>query len=506
MREQWFLCSWVLYADRFSAGGVAVGKKFAVMFVCVLFVYGLFCVPTPLRSAFGPVGPPQARATPFVATAAMLNPVTAVAGICLGVAAYVGYQYVMDSGAVDTLWYKMKNVLVNGTPYSRSDFVDDIFDHNDITGPQTVADGETLTVDMYSGNEFYFEGLDGVYTIGEWAFQRQTYLWEYGQFHGITNLGDFWYPGNGKKYIYMGHELRPEYDCIHSVWRWLVKSYDGVPEELNELDYPELFSDDVIAQNAVDAVGAENITMQFENDGTVPGENDLTEVHPISAMTDDGRLLSDSGQYVDVDTEVYDDVNATGTPVLDSTSVADIQVKTDQGYAPLPADLQAVLEGAGIQAGSDVVALDGTRATWVDSGGQSHVSVVNPSIAELLRQAGVVTATSAAISDVSEIDVEGDLPAFDSAVPVFDTTLNLPEKKEIPFDSWKSNVPFLGALSAFDVEYNSASSVFSHELNIGQYSKTISFDFSDYQTIFSGMGAIIFSCASFLAIKYAIFD
>jgi len=259
--------------------------------------------------------------------------------------------------------------------------------------------------------------------------------------------------------------------------------------EANPSDYTPVFDEKL--QTPMDADSSN--TMSFD----------------IAASTSDpNTFVADDGSYVTFPDTVASDLADQDLPVLDESSLSDITAEKENGRViPVGVSLGQDLVNEGLDADARVTHVSGSTATWEAANGQAHVTNIPASLAQALQALGVPTVSSGAVADAAtRVEVGFEDPGFDDSVPVFDTSLDLPDRKPIPFADWQSSVPFLGALSAFDVDYSNEQTVVAVDVPIGDQVAHMSFDFSDFSHIFSYMGAVIYSCASFLAIRYAIYD
>lgn len=296
-------------------------------------------------------------------------------------------------------------------------------------------------------------------------------------------------------------DTRPEH-IVHYKYR-LVRSLER-PDEVtfDPSDYPEYFGSAYIYLNAYKAIktGAETVLdwAMLDEAPTIDPEKDQVKRVPVQAATATGdQVLGDDGKYYPPPPGgvATDPVDGLGAPTLEPSSVGSRTVAGEQGAAPVNTSLDNALGEAGVSEGSTITGVN-TKAntiTWVDAEGNTHVSAVDPSIAQAL--AGSATAVDAATveppSEKTELDLGDAQDPGQIPVPTFDDVFEQPEKKEVGsvIDQLIELMPGSSLLSESGVE-SSGSPVFS--LDIPGFD-TVSIDFSVYEDSVSAVGDFLYA-------------
>lgn len=290
------------------------------------------------------------------------------------------------------------------------------------------------------------------------------------------------------------------YKCRHQ--KFTCSRSLSNPDGFNPLDYPEIFGPAYIYINAYKAIktGAETILdwAMLDEAPSIDPEKDQVKRVPVQAATATGdKVLGEDGKYYPPPPGgvVTDPVEGLGAPTLDPSSVGSRTVVGEQGTAPVNTSLDNALGEAGVSEGSTITGVN-TKAntiTWVDAEGNSHVTAVDPAIAQAL--ASTATAVDAATveppSEKTELDLGDAQDPGQIPVPTFDDVFEQPEKKEVGsvIDQLIELMPGSSLLSESGVE-SSGSPVFT--IDIPGFD-SVSIDFSVYEDSVSAVGDFLYA-------------
>ena len=480
-------------------------KKFIVLFllITVLFV-------------------PTQRGESFVLTATLgaMTTSQAVASALFTAGAYICWQ-----NANRELWQDLNYEDTSGNDLSRSTIEDAIVANENLQTdslPQSIIDNQS---DFYwDGQGFKFSSLNK---------DIHNYSWPKHNHWSMHPTDGYW----GAIYvIYRGDDGGDDDEYWKMIWNKDTIDSDS-PDVANiplEDRYPNILGDDYIVASAIEAINNNSsLGSQVDAQKISSPPTDAYQSYPdgrpnttdiaVAGVSDKnassgGYIITPSGEKITVSQATKTDINSEiDPPIIDSTSQSDAVIDdADEGTPPvsIPQSLKDKLDNAGVN--GDVTGISGNQVRWKDSSGQEHITSVDPdttkdlvnavpdSIMDNWQQSGTVQGDVVSGAQSVTVEVEGSIPDVPTTAPGFDTSVNLPEKQNIPMSDWISAIPFLGLLDSSGVQYESSQSVFTMDFNIAgvDYNNTV--DFAQWSGIFEMMGTIIFAVASFVAIRISL--
>lgn len=244
---------------------------------------------------------------------------------------------------------------------------------------------------------------------------------------------------------------------------------------------------------------------------------DIADMGTAEAVWGD-VIVDEDGNLSIVKPEIRDAIKGLGVPEIESSPPT--VVVPEQG--------KAVLADPGVVRPDDPRFPPGSMIrptpnappgtiTVVSPGFESTTTVFDPTVATYAASPSTYSdgsipvantgAGDAVIADavVDEAELESEMENnFNPAIPGFDPSIAMPEKKDIPIADWVALVPFVGALQQSSVNLQNATSALSFEFDVMGNHVNATVDFSEFEHIFTAMGAVIFAIASFLALKIAL--
>jgi hypothetical protein len=329
---------------------------------------------------------------------------------------------------------------------------------------------------------------------------------------------------NGIIYIFDKYKSDNNYYYAHGYY---IASQGPASSAFDPDNYPDVFGDDVIENNAVEAIlgHCPDFTLTLDR-YTDPFDDDFFQTIPVDYLVDsDGDGVVDAGGNANQVQPLPDDMLQAflldGLPVIESDSVGSNIMQADDGTELITtAGDAAIFQAAGVPPTATITTLDPDTgvAKYVNPDGstgavtlsQSQINALTPAVTASLpsgtSQNLVFPAASAGSSSSgSGYDFDPGDDSFD--VPIFDSTFTpLEEKEEIPWSDWLSYVPFMNLIEGSSLNVSGADPIIDVHFDnfAGLGAKSIQYDFSEWDSVFNAMGGLIYSFACFAALRMAL--
>jgi len=486
-----------------------MSKKFFVVAVIIALIIAITAI--------------KARSFALIGSLSAMSMSQAVSASVFTAGAYICWQ-----NANKDLWQELTAKDSDGNEYTKSGIKNQIADEHDIDldeeflpmnpeGPFIYKDcyytlHQTFQVDRHPvGRDHWVDKPKKLYSAKYFDFSRTNeHLEEL--FGCCFNIGTMY-----------------DYDYVDQVSETDVPEGTPIlkPQEEEER-FPELFSDENIAETAVDVLDndlqtdGKNLDSKPEDAyKKFPSGNSNTQEIEVAGVSDKnsssaGHIITPDGEKIPVSKVQKNSINEElDPPVLDSSGLADDWVIDDaeEGTPPvmIPKHLQELMKENDIS--GDITGISGNQVKWVDAEGKTHITSVSDSFVDAVTS----TATDPIVknwmgsqsvpdtgTDVDFSDVDGEVPDVPAGAPNFDTSVDLPEKQDIPMSNWVDAIPFIGLINDSGVEYQNSNPVFDISFDLAGNTYNSSVNFSQWSNILSMMGSVIFAVASFVAIRLAL--
>lgn len=299
---------------------------------------------------------------------------------------------------------------------------------------------------------------------------------------------------------------------------YLVSDISGLRQEIL-VDIPDIYT-----QTAETTILQNGVQLKIEGP-TIPasagyGRNNVRDWHEWRVYESSGKWKVQVNDYTTVP---YADPYEWGHITVSikqpdggwSVEFENLVVTSDYSYQVVPintAITDTVTEGT-----YDVIAIDG----WVDDHPQAFIDpglVTNtlsdtaPSGAQDMGETNDVTIMDEYPADPETGAVEDPLTGLDQSpvenpadvtdtytapsqpdLPIFDTTMNIPEKQSIPdkITDFLNNAPFMNVINNFQVTASSGSSI----LTFTVWGRSYQWDFAEFEDFYNMMAAVLLALA-----------
>lgn len=514
-------CSWASSAGGFLCGVWAVAKKISIYILVLAIIFAPVVRPKESDAAAGVL--------PFIC-----HPLGW--GVLLVGAAYCFVQYKANGGGTKTYKYEYPDV-------TEKQMIENYMEKNNIKPEPVVSEAGSF---LQNPDNPYVAHPDSMLDsdLGD-----GDYIWDGDEYRKITSdpyrisyyKSNYdkpnWYVGKllyFTNYIYICDRA----DNVHTdFYNFRFMRIDTTQDgsRVGE-DHPLVNADGVSLESMAPVDGpaaGEMLKMLAPMTPVITPMAELPNIDPkmvetvnVSAMDSAGNFIDDRGRKIPPPPGLTTEPGFNTLPVINGSSASDISAKTGTGEdILLPPDLADALAGVGVPAGSVITGVNGGAATWVDSAGNVGVTAIPSDLAQGLDVAGVnnpamadsappTTGTGEGVetdvgewTDPSDPSDGGEGSDFDwtgLVLPSFNSTINIPEKEPIPVDSWWDSLPVVGIFSDHTITLDGASSEMSFDLAFFDQTRTVYFDFADWEHIFIVMGQIILGIATYRAILLAL--
>ena len=459
-------------------------------------------------------------------TAAYVTGYTLTSSLAVADAAFTAGAYICWQHSNDRFWQSLDAQDSSGDVYSRSDIKDAIVEHNDLQYPEPSPPDTLNTKDelknnvLYDGSDYYVPNYTGSGTCSANCGMYYEGWWRTDAYCDVQYYYDV-FDGDSGNYSYLCYNTQSSYDGNMNI--------ADLDSESLESKYPEYFSTNNIIPSAKDALGddlqvggkdldsaPDDAYNEFPNGMSNTKEIDVAGVH-TGTNNSAGYIITPTGERISVSKGTAEDIQQeTDAPSIDTNSVGDDVIDDadeSTGPAPIPSNLNDKLNNAGVN--GDITGISGNTISWIDSDGDEHITSVSNSLADSVADVvpdsiasnweatGSGSASSALES--TKVEVEGDMPEpLSQWSGSFDSSVDAPEKKDIPVDSWKDSIPFLGALQNTQVTYTNSDPLMNFNFQIASKSYSNTVDFSRWSGILGAMGQALVAVASFFALRFAL--